>query len=137
MRQRPLFSQQLGIDRQRGERIFSDESEIAVDGADHSEHARFLHPMQLAPKFCLGENMPKLELRFQFLRRRKQRELTIFRAERMRRQRVKGKLDAATFHQLPEKFALGRVPAAQFLQIETALPSRFVIDNPKIIVTEL
>ena len=93
--------------------------------------------MQLTPKFCLGENMPKLELSFQFLRRRKQCELTIFRSERMRRQRVKGKLDAATFHQLPEKFVLWRVPAAQFLQVETALPSRFVIDHPQIVVTEL
>src|SRR5205823_2061574 len=110
---------------------------IAMDGADHSEDARFLHPMQLAPEFCLGENVPKFELRFQVLGRRKQRELTIFRAERMRRQRVKGKLDAATFHQLPKKFMFGRVPAAQFLQIETALPSRFVIDHPKIVVTEL
>ena len=88
MRYHPFLFQQVRIDRQRRERIFCNEPEIRVNWAEHSEDARFLHPLQLAPKILLCEYVGQMKLRLELFDWRKQRQLNFIGAERVHGERV-------------------------------------------------
>src|ERR1043166_10288487 len=77
-----------------------------------------------------------MKLGFELFRWRKQCQLNFLSAEPLRRERVKGELNAASFDQLLAKFSPGRVVAAQLFRVKAALPSRFVVDNPNVFVSD-
>src|SRR5215472_14107894 len=106
MRQCPFLFKQIDINRQSRQRILRNESEIRMNWSEHSEHAGFLHPVQLHPEIALCEHSVQVELWFEFFRRRKQRELNALGPKRMHRQRVQRQLDTPAFHQLSSEFSL-------------------------------
>ena len=109
MGQRPFFFEQICVDRQRREGIIPHETKVGVHRSEHSEHARFLHPVQFAPEIVLYEHVGQMKLRFELFRWRKQRQLNVVSAERVHRQRIQRELNATAFNQLLAKFSLRRV----------------------------
>src|SRR6266699_1647907 len=73
----PFLFKQICVNRKRGERIFPNESKISMNRPEHSEDARFLHPVHLVPEIFLCEHIGQAKLRFKLFRWRKKRQLNI------------------------------------------------------------
>ena len=98
MGQRPFRFEQIRVDRQGREGIILHKPKVGMHRSEHSEHPGLLHPAQLAPEVFLCEDVGQMKLRFELFRRRKQRQLHVFDAERVHRERVQRELDAAAFN---------------------------------------
>ena len=98
MGQRPFFFEQIYVDRQRREGITPCETKVGVHRSEHSENARFLHPVQFAPEILLYEHVVQMKLRLELFRWRKQGQLNMLSAERVYRQRIQRELNATAFN---------------------------------------
>ena len=93
MGQRPFFFEQIYVDRQRREGITPCETKVGVHRSEHSENARFLHPVQFAPEIFLYEHVVQMKLRLELFRWRKQGQLNVLSVERVYRQRIQRELN--------------------------------------------